>query len=90
MFVSFFGPGMFFITLGHDEYTHFMSWKVFLPLKVTQFLIKLYSLFEFRARFFNLKKIHIKRRDMDCNIILNIVDILMEGAAFAITTHIGF
>ena len=89
MILSFFGPGMFFITLEHQELTHTVAWVIFLPLKITQFLIKIWSLCEFSNRFFSLEKIHIKRSEMDRNICLSIVDIVLEAAALAIIVHLG-
>jgi hypothetical protein len=89
MILSFFGPGMFFITLEHQELTHTVAWVIFLPLKITQFLIKIWSLCEFSNRFFSLEKIHIKRSEMDRNICLSMVDIVLEAAALAIIVYLG-
>ena len=91
MFVSFFSPLMFFITLGHNELTCTESWMAFLPIKGFQFLIKLcfFYTFWFSGRFFNLKKIHIKRSEMDISILLLMVDIVLEAAALVIIFDLG-
>jgi hypothetical protein len=91
MFVSFFSPLMFFITLGHNDLTCSESWMGFLPIKGFQFLIKLcfFYTFWFSGRFFNLNKIHIKRSEMDISILLLMVDIVLEAAALVIICHLG-
>lgn len=89
MFVSFFGPGMFFYTLACGELTHFMSWFIFLPLKLVQFLFKIYSMKCFSQKFFDLERIYIKRSELDNHIILSLIDIIFEASAFAMIIYLG-